>query len=320
MNKNKKEVKPHEHIAIGDVAHLLGLPEVVVKRWIIRDPVPITYDHRGRPSLPATMVEKLSLHSEYEAEFKISLCMDSREEEQRNSDIEAIEAKKQRAEVLETYESYIKDLAKLHSKYLATANKHPFESAVVAAYLLFSRAISLLHQGCSCLKNGYWYTGAILREIDEVVDVAHYFVVTEGTEEGKTAVRRWFRQNKAPKHNVCRRALAESCARLNPEYCAENQEALLNEQYQKKSKWVHPTFSAIREVTRFVVKDQITIDSIDYESCSREYKLEELIDFYRSSIWTCFQTFFLCFKHTLPLTDEDSNLLLSYDKLFHEWE
>lgn len=284
------------------------------------DPVPITYDHRGRPSLPANMVEKLSLHCEYEAEFKTSLRMDSREEEQRNSAIDAIEAKKQRAEVLKTYESYIKDLAELHSKYLAAANKHPFESAVVAAYLLFSRAISLLHQGCSCLKNGYWYTGANLREIDEVVDVAHYFVVTEGTEKDKNAVRRWFRQNKAPKHSACRRALAEYSASLNPEYRAENQEALLNEQYQKKSKWVHPTFSAIREVTKFVVKDRITIDSIDYESCSREYKLEELIDFYRSSIWTCFQTFFLCFKHTLPLTDEDSNLLLAYDKLFHEWE
>jgi hypothetical protein len=289
-------------------------------RWIVDNPVPLMNDHRGRPSVPADMIEKLSTHHQYEAELRKALSQQTREAEFRSSTTEVITIKKQRTETVEIYEKYIKDLAEIHRKYINEINSHPFESAPVAAYLLFSRAISLLEQGCFCIKSGYWYTGTILREIDEVVDLAHYFIATEGTEEGKRPLHTWFRQNMAPKHSTCRKALAKWNARLNPEIAEEEHEALLNELYQKKSKWVHPTFLAIREVTGFRVNERVFIDSIDYGVCSREYKLLELVDLFRSSIWTCFQTFSLCFKQRMPLTTEDANLLLAYDKIFLQWE
>ena len=322
MNKTKKTTRKTEYIAIGDLAHQLGLSEAVVERWIVDNDcqVPLLSDHRGRPSVPSGIIEKLSLHHDYATELRKALLQEERKAEFLSTATEAMQLKKQRTESVENYEDYIKKLSALHRKYINEINAHPFESAPVAAYLLFSRAISLLEQGCFCLKSGYWYTGAILREIDEVVDVAHYLVATENTEEGKRALHGWFRQNKAPKHSVCRRALAKWGAKLNPGTVESEHEMLLNEVYQKKSKWVHPTFSAIREVTKFGVNERVTIVDTDYGVCSREYKLLELTDFFRSSIWTCFQKFLLCFIHGMPLTNEDTNLLLAYDKIFLQWE
>lgn len=312
--------KKTEYIAVEDLAHHLYLPVAVVMGWIADDQVPMTTDHRGRPSVPTDMIKKLSAHPQYGAEMRKALSDETREARFQSEPAEVHALKKKRIETIEVYEQYIECLTELHKKYIHQINSHPFESAPVAAYLLFSRALSLLGQGCFCLKGGYWYTGAIMREIDEVVDVAHYFIATENTEKGKHALIKWFRQNKAPKHNTCRKELAKWHAKLDPERAEKEYEALLNELYQKKSKWVHPTFSAIREVTGFRINDRVTIDSIDYGICSREYKLLELVDFFRSSIWTCFQSFGLCFKDRLPLTIEDVDLLLAYDKLFSQLE
>lgn len=321
MNRKKKTSPKVRPAAIEDLAHNLGLPEMVVERWLagVDGEVVLMSDHRGRVSVAEDLIEKLSAHKEYEKELKKALIREKKKTEHLNMPLESDELKRQRLEAIDIYEDYIKDLAELHRKYLDISNKHPFESAPVAAYLLMSRAISLLDQASFCLKHGYWYSGSILREIDEVVDVAHYFIVAEGTEEGDRSLHRWFRQNKAPKHDTCRRAIAKWDANLNPEIVESDHELLLNELYQKKSKWVHPTFSAIREVSTFDVSDKVNIEATVCGTCNNEDKLEELVDFFRSSIWTCYQKFMVCFIHRMPLSQEDVNLLLSYDKIFSRW-
>jgi len=191
----------------------------------------------------------------------------------------------------------------------------------MAAYLLFSRVISTLKMGCLCLRNGYWNSGSLLREIDECLDVAKFFVITKGTSKGEKTLRQWFRQNRAPKHEDCRKEIATRRASIIKKIDAEKHRELLNELYQKKSKFTHPTYATIREVAKYKTNQGIvSVEEIDYGPCSYERKLHELTHFFRSSIWSSFQTFIECFAQELPLLEEDIKYLLNYDKKFQKWD
>lgn len=177
--------------------------------------------------------------------------------------------------------------------------------------------------GVLSFEHGYWYGGSVIREIDEALDLAYYFVICENTNKGKVILHQWFRHNRAPQHYVCREAIFKHFAKLAGED-AKNHKDLMNELYQSKSKWTHPTYSSIREITQFDTSSGIEIDNIEYGGITFEHKLIELTHFFRSSIWTSFQMFQLCFSTKLPLTDEESSVIKEYDKLFqqpemHEW-
>ncbi len=62
----------------------------------------------------------------------------------------------------------------------------------------------------------------------------------------------------------------------------------MNELYRKKSKWTHPTFGVIREVTAFEIggDDHIRVANMEYRSSSLEHKLHKLSIFFRSSVLT----------------------------------
>ena len=94
----------------------------------------------------------------------------------------------------------------------------------------------------------------------------------------------------------------------------------MNELYQKKSKWVHPTFGVIREATEFDVDDSINIKSISYGITNHEIKLYELTDFYKSSICSSIQSFMFCFSNSLPLRENARKRLIEIDKLFKAWD
>lgn len=96
---------------------------------------------------------------------------------------------------------------------------------------------------------------------------------------------------------------------------------LLYEIYQKKSKFTHPTYLVIREITTFELLNNIpNIKEIEYGQSKHERKLLELTEFFRSSIWTSIQVFIQCF-HDLPLGKEDLNHLFSiHSKIAKEEE
>ena len=100
----------------------------------------------------------------------------------------------------------------------------------------------------------------------------------------------------------------------------ENHKLLVNEVYQKKSKWVHPTLCPIRETAEFNPTNLLEIIDLNYRFTDFEVKLHELTDFFRSSIWTVFGTFTICFIDDLPLPQGDLNKLMHYDNVFNNWK
>jgi len=311
--KSKKE----KYIAISDIAFNLSLLDADVEAWLFEDKPKLKPDHRNRQCVSENYLEKLSRRNDYEDAKRRSL-----ESENYVRNIEVGRKEHffgERKSLLKIYSVYISDLEKLHKSCLERVNSHNHESSITAAYMLFSKVISCLKMGVLTLENGYWYGGSVIREIDEALDLAHYFVISQETDKGVKHLHQWFRHNRAPQHFVCRDAIATYMSSLISEIEKKNHQDLMNELYQSKSKWTHPTYSSIREVTQFNTSTGISIENIEYGSITFETKILELVHFFRSSIWSAFQVFQVCFSSNLPLSDEEDRFIRKYDKVFQEW-
>ena len=318
MTKTKHKAVDDKYIAVEDLIGRLSLSEVDVYHWLNRDKPKTRKNHRGQLLVPMELLEKYSASDEYMEAFKRAVVAERLLREA--DDIQTtLRLKREISELLDIYDVYILDLEILHRKYLDLANRAGSESSAMAAYLLFSRVISTLKMGCLCLRNGYWSSGSLLREIDECLDVAKFFVITKDTSKGEKMLRQWFRQNRAPKHEDCRKEIASWMASIDKDVDAEQHRELLYELYQKKSKFTHPAYAAIREVSKYKADLTISVEEVDYGPCSYERKLHELTHFFRSSIWSSYQTFLGCFIHEMPLLEEDVEYLLNYDTKFQEW-
>ncbi len=215
------------------------------------------------------------------------------------------------------YRRYIKILENIHSSYHNQLDIVHTESALVAAYVLYSKVINLLNMACLCLENHFWEAGILLRSIDEVINLAEYFVITQKTEEGKKNLKKWFRMNEIISHSTCRKAISALISTLLKAIDFEAQKELQDELYRKKSKWIHPTFNGILEVYRTKMGSNcIMYQGFDYGPCSYSGKIFGLTDFFQSSIWTAVQGFLMCFGQNIPLTKEHKDILYALDKKF----
>jgi hypothetical protein len=318
MKKNKSKAT---YIAIEDLVSRLGLLEEDVRKWLKKDGADIQSDYRGRPSVPSDFLERYSNDKRYANARSKALLIEKAAKKFDNNERIKQRLKTKRLSLINEYDSYISDLEKIHCKCLDLVNKTGSESAMTAAYLLFSRVISTLKMCCLCQRSDYWYWGSLIREIDESLAVAELFVISKDTSEGFQALHKWFRQNEAPAHTECRKVISTKMSATDPRNSQNNNLDLLYEIYQKKSKFTHPTYLVIREITTFELLNNIpNIKEIEYGQSKHERKLLELTEFFRSSIWTSIQVFIQCF-HDLPLDKEDLNHLFSiHSKIAKEEE
>lgn len=310
-SKQPKEI----YRPVSAISSDLGLLEADVREMLSGYEVEFRYDRMKRPCVAARFLHVLAQNTQFDLMKQRSLKSDALERSKESEWNGLFREERQR--LIERYLEKVAVLERIHLGCLARVNSNASESSLTASYLLFSKAISCLKIGCLTIENGYWYGGSIIREIDETLDLAHYFVLTKDSTEGQSNRTRWFRENHAPKHSLCRKAIADQMDSLLGGAEADHH-SLLNELYQVKSKWTHPSYSSIREVTGFEVDISIKIKTTTCGPCLLEYKLLELADFFRSSIWSTFQTFFMCMQE-LPLTSEERASLVEADVAFKHW-
>lgn len=312
-----KPKKKSKYIPIKDAAHIIGVLESDLNSWISEDGPKLLKDYMGRLCIPEEYVTSCINKPNYKNSL---LNMLSAEKKQRYIDevtCESQNLKMQRLSLVDDYYKYIKDLENLHSKYLNKFDIINSETALTAAYILFFKVISLLYLMCDSIKSGRWFSGSFLREIDETLDVAHYFVIMENTDSGKKHLKNWFRANETPKHQICRDAISKWEVSIDPNYSEDVYSSLKNELYHKKSKWIHPTINLIRELFIFNESDdKLSVGGFDYSICKYERKLFELTRFFESSIWSAYQGFLFCFHDKLQLEEKDIELILNYNRLF----
>lgn len=312
------EKKKVRYIASEDIASDLGILDADL--WRILKPLSpsIQRDHRGRVAVPATYVQKISSSDEYPGALARARLAESQVKSEDRKWVDSV-LRQRRAELLNQYAPWISELEAIHRRYLAAANGACAESSAMASYLLLSRAISTLKALHACLEKGHWYSGSLLRDIDESLDLAHYFAITSGTEQGERVRHMWFRENFAPSHAECRAVISKWHASTVEGEDASDHLDLMRELYRKKSKWTHPTYASIREITEYSPDAYLQVAAIDYGPCAYERKLYELTEFFRSSIWSTFQILYLCFHYGLKLAADDVVLLNRYDRMFQDY-
>lgn len=180
--------------------------------------------------------------------------------------------------------NYTDILKQLHSKYNYKVDVINGENALTAAYLLFSKVISLLNMAISCLDNHYFNTGALFRIIDETIDVAEYFIISEGTSEGVNNLKKWFHEDEAPKHSKCRQQIAAYQSSILQDRSINANRDISNELYHLKSKMVHPCRNYILESLKFRDDLDTAAVFIDYEDDPYSSKIYDLTVFFRSTI------------------------------------
>jgi len=219
-------------------------------------------------------------------------------------------------ELLEQYRKDIEVLEKIHNKYKNKVNILNNETALAAAYILFAKVINLLNMACLCLENFYLNTGSLLRIIDETIDVAEYFIISEDTEKGDLDLKKWFREDVSPMHSICREELSKNMSSIIQNKPKANEE-LMKTLYHLKSKMIHPTRNVILESLIYSEKEGILLpNSFEYKRCSYARRVYKLVEFFKSSIWTAFQGFLYCFDKKMPLEDSDKVVLMSFDNKY----
>jgi len=221
-------------------------------------------------------------------------------------------------DLLEQYRNDIEVLEKLHSKYKNKVNILNDEIALAAAYILFAKVLNLLNMVCLCLENFYLNAGALLRIIDETIDVAEYFIISEGTKKGDIELKKWFRENYAPSDAVCREELSKYMSSIIQNKPKANKDTM-DILYHLKSKMIHPARNVILESLIYSGKEGISLpNSFDYKRCSYARRIYRLALFFESSIWTAFQGFYFCFHKKMPLEKEDKDILMSFDSKYNK--
>ena len=221
-------------------------------------------------------------------------------------------------ELLEQYRKDIEVLEKIHNKYKNKVNVLNDETALAAAYILFAKVINLLNMACLCLENFYLSAGSLLRIIDETIDVAEYFIISEHTKKGDLALKKWFREDVAPGDFICREELSKYMSSIIQNKPKSNEEPMKT-LYYLKSKMIHPTRNVILESLIYSRKEGISLpNSFDYKRCSYARRLYKLTDYFESSIFTAFQGFYFCFHKKMPLGKDDKDILMSFDNKYNK--
>jgi len=300
-------------IPIEDAATTLGVLDSQMYQWVRADKPNITDIHRGAMSVPQSYVITCSAKPDYYQALLNSIKVENDHKAYVLTGEKKEQLKNSRQSMLKVYSEWIDRLEQIHKEYREVFNEVDNESWEFATYLLLSRAIALLKGIVILFSQGYWYAGSIIREVDETLDVAQYFKITAQNSEPED-LRSWFRLNKAPGHSKCRKVISAHHASIVPDTDIKKHEYLLNELYQKKSKWTHPNFSVIRESGSFnVVEDKLQINELCYGECEHEFKVIELVDYFKSSIWTTYQQFMLLFVDILSV--EHRCEILEFDQL-----
>jgi hypothetical protein len=304
-------------VRLKDAAHILGVPIEVFPDLVRAIGCKVLRDRWSTPCLEFGEFQKLHEHPQV-IEAALDAAVNEAEQRVRDKLSGANDRfAREIQEKLVEYREYVRLLQRVHHKYLDRIKPLQRRDGLAAAYLLYARVINLLHLGCVCIEAGYWNAGIVLRQIDEAIHAAEYFSTTESTPEFQRDIDRWFRENRSPQPSDMRKTVAKRLGLLMGEEQGERHLYVMNELYELKSKWIHPTFSPVRETLQMEPRNgQAVVVGFDYEASTYPRKLHEIALFYRSSIWTAVQGFLLSFQHQIPLEPVDATELLALNRKF----
>ena len=309
-------VENSKKIPLTTVMHTIMVSKDLLHELLNKKGIEIIYNDSGKECIKDSEFKKLCYSKEAKqlsvASILNSLCF--LEEETKSGKNHYYSEKIE--ELLKKYSKDISILENLHDKYKNKIDILKEETGLSAAYILYAKVINLLNMTCVCLREHYFNAGSLLRIIDETIDLAEYFIISESEDNGIRDLKRWFREDVSPKHKTCREVVSKY---INEILSQTDNEELMYEIYQKKSKMIHPTRNIIIKSGFLFYKNTNNMSlQFDYKSTRYLRQIYELTAFFKSSIWTSIQGFFICFYKKMPLEQIDKNMLIKLNDKYEK--
>jgi len=319
MNKNHKDSNSDKLIRIKEAMHVLRVSPQQFYVWKKQGKFKIKRNKNNKRCIHNSELKQLAYSDFVRAASFETFLNNMKRRKHDEFSCKNILYKKRIKVNIKRYRSYVKTLQQVHTNYNNRIDLFQTELALFAAYMLFARIISLLNMACMCIEEYYWYATALLRPIDETIDLAEYFIISENSNTGKKHLKTWFRENKSPSHSICRKSNSKFMGTFLGKGISEVHEESMSDLYRVKSKYIHPTFNEILYVhfNPEVKNRKIVAMGFDYDHCSNLRELYELSVFFQSSIWTAVQGFLFCFSGNMPLKEQDTNQLNILDRKFN---
>lgn len=208
--------------------------------------------------------------------------------------------------VLDRAEQAVQLLEKLHRKYEPNIDIFNDKRGAVACFIVYARVISLLYSIINLLRSGIPAESFILfRPLWEAILLAEYCMFSDANNENQREIRRYFEKDESPSASEVRDYLSQ---KLNISIDT------MRKLHKGYSKPVHHTYRAIMESYRGISMSGFLGDhtkrlGFDYHQSSIMRDIITLISAFEALLLPALQGFYICFSTTLPLTDEESQLI-----------
>lgn len=315
--KKKSSPKQDPYVLLTDAMSILRVSERRMRIWIREGRVVVHMTPDGKEAMKMSDLRPLAHSPEAHEATLEGLAWEAQRREADEISGRNVRFSEEIVQHVLRYREYIQTLEDIHRYYGDRLDILNDETAVVAAYLLYAKVISLLKMTCLCLEHHFWNALLLLRPIDEALQLAEYFVLTENTPQFSHHLREWFRENRSPKNIICRQVIGKLMDSIVAPVSGKPSMAIMDELHDKKSKELHHTCNGIWETYRAKGENgKLTPLGFDYGPCSYPRKILEVTEFFQSSIWTAVQVFLLCFHERLPLDQNHVDILVALEQLF----
>lgn len=317
MNK-KVNQQPEKLISLDDAMYIRRVLPTRMEQWQKEGRVTVQQTRDGEQAVRESALKALANGPDALEAALEGFAFDLRKRETDESSGRNDTFVSQIALRIKQYRGYIGTLEEIHKAYHDQLDPLRGESALTAAYILYTKVIRIMRMACLCLEHHFWDAVILFRPIDEAVELAQYFILTESSPHGPEQLRRWFRENHSPKNEECRTVIGEFMdSQVQPQPGQKPFKEVMKELHYKKSKAIHHTHHDIMETYRAKIDNGMLKGSgFDYGPCSNPRKILEVTELFQSSIWTAVQGFVVCFKGRLPFSHEHLERLMALDRAF----
>lgn len=211
-------------------------------------------------------------------------------------------------------------LEKVHGEYLPKLNVLEDKTALVAAYVIHARIISLLHTTINLIENNELVGASTLfRSIYEGVDLSQYFILSQDDKNAQKRLRKWF--DGGDVSNTTRTEFLVRFLKKTGIADPKNFKKQKDKMYDIFSGFVHFNFESIMESYNALSSDgfgqkKIHHIGFDYKGARLVRKSVGFLAAFEGTLTSELTTFLICFANTLPLRDEQKEMLVKYKEYF----
>jgi len=208
--------------------------------------------------------------------------------------------------VLDRTEQAVQLLEKLHKKYEPNIDILNDKRGATACFIIYARVISLLYSIIRLLRSSVPAESFILlRPLWEAILLAEYFMFSDMNNENQKQTRIWFEKEESPRASQVRDYLSKT---LNIPIDT------IRNLHRKLSKPIHHTYRGIMKSYRGIsmsgfLGDRTKRLGFDYHKSSIMRDIISLIGPFEGLLLHALQGFDKCFSTTLPLIDDESQLI-----------